>query len=235
MLRNKIINLWIFINNTPKNNTDNVIRFNRLEVVLLKKIDVDKTSEDKLLNISSTNENGENPTITGSEMPVLNNTNSESVLDYKTQVNKNNLYHLGILLSRLSIFCFSVIVFVTIGQLFAFIAVGLVIAIIFIIWLFLTLATIGLIYVIVPNFSKILTFAQSLGDNLNKISQFLFGVLKLLPIALIVSLASGILSIILLAKTAPGRHKALKIVLIILMSISAILTIVGLIALGGAK
>ena len=163
-----------------------------------------------------------------------NGTATLTKTDYTAQINKMNLNHLGLILSKLVIFCFALILFVTVGQLFAYVAVGVFIMAVFTIWLAGTLMTLGVIYIIIPGFSKLLDVAKNTGEFLTKISYLFLQISKFLPFALAICVAGGIASIIILNKTEPHKHKALKVVMIVFMSISLVLTVVGLVALGGA-
>ena len=179
-----------------------------------------------------------------SQNEIVQNNNTEIVssdtavkkqTNYSGQINKINLQHLAIVLSKLSFFCFGVLLFLTIGQLFLYLAVGIFVMTIFVIWLFLTLVTLGVIYIVIPGFSHLLDIAKDSSEHLTKISAFFNAIGRFSPIILAIALGGGIASIILLSKTAPGKHRARKVTLIVFMSLSAIFTIWILIALGGVK
>ena len=80
-----------------------------------------------------------------------------------------------------------------------------------------------------------MSIVNNTSETVASISNVMAKIVPYFPIATAAMISSGVGSIVLLGKVAPGNYKARKVTLIVLMTILSLIAIISMIAVGHAK
>ncbi|MBR4124469.1 MAG: hypothetical protein IKR12_02745 [Clostridia bacterium] len=144
-------------------------------------------------------------------LPQKDNTAAKQILSL-------NFFHLSILLSNLAIFASILTIALAFGGFVTIIATGLTVVLLFCLLFFLTVVTVGVIY-LVSDAGKMWGWFEKISDSGLAITQFIY---KILPYVSCVSFAICVVSI--LALTLLNKEK--KVGRIVASSVFAVLTLV---------